>query len=48
LRNIELYAGKHSEDPDVPELLKRIRAWRDTYVRWGRDTLGFGLYLFQK
>lgn len=48
LRNIELYARKHSEDPDVPELLKRIRAWRDTYVRWGRDTLGFGLYLFQK
>lgn len=48
LRNVELYARKHPEDPDTPELLKRVRAWRDTYIHWGRDTLGFGLYLFQK
>ena len=25
---------------------ERIARWRKTYRRWGRDTLGFGLYLF--
>ena len=48
LRNIERYALQHPDDPDVPALLARIRPWRDLYLRWGRDTLGFGLYLFQK
>lgn len=48
LRNIELYAREMPDDPDVPALLERIRSWRDIYLRWGRDTLGFALYLFQK
>ena len=48
LHNIERYAREMPDDPDVPALLERIRAWRDSYLRWGRDTLGFGLYLFQK
>jgi SAM-dependent methyltransferase len=48
LRNIERYARERPDDPDVPALLERIRFWRDSYLRWGRDTLGFGLYLFQK
>jgi hypothetical protein len=29
-------------------MLERIRGWRETYRRWGRDTLGFGLYLFRQ
>jgi len=29
-------------------MLERIRRWRDGYLRWGRDTLGFGLYLFYR
>lgn len=45
---VERYAQQHSDDADVPELLERIRSWRELYLRWGRDTLGFGLYLFQK
>ncbi|HEX4205805.1 MAG TPA: hypothetical protein VHZ51_16720 [Ktedonobacteraceae bacterium] len=48
MRNIEHYAREMPEDPAVPGLLERIRSWRDLYLRWGRDTLGFGLYLFQK
>lgn len=24
------------------------RAWRENYFRWGRDTLGFGIYLLRK
>jgi ubiquinone/menaquinone biosynthesis C-methylase UbiE len=47
LRGIERHAVAHPEDPEVPQMLLRIRAWRDTYLRWGRDTLGFGWYLFR-
>jgi len=47
-RSIERYAGEHPDDPDVPEMLKRIRRWRDGYLRWGRDTLGFAVYLFHR
>ena len=45
-RAIERYAGEQPDDPDVPAMLERIRRWRDAYLRWGRDTLGFGVYLF--
>jgi hypothetical protein len=48
LHNIERYARRMPDDPDVPALLERIRSWRNVYLRWGRETLGFGLYLFQK
>lgn len=41
-------ARRSPDDPELPAVIARIRAWRDIYLRWGRDTLGFGLYLFQK
>ena len=47
-RSVERYALEHPGDPDVPAMLERIRRWRDGYLRWGRDTLGFGVYLFQR
>jgi SAM-dependent methyltransferase len=47
-RSIERYAGERPDDPDVPEMLKRGRRWRDAYLQWGRDTLGFGVYLFYR
>lgn len=46
-RSVELYTLEHPEDPDTPALLERIRAWRDLYLRWGRETLGFAIYLFK-
>jgi SAM-dependent methyltransferase len=46
--SIERYAIEQPDDPDVPAMLSRIRRWRDGYLRWGRDTLGFGLYLFHR
>ena len=46
--SVERYATRHPDDPDVSAMLGRIRPWRDGYLRWGRDTLGFALYLFQK
>lgn len=27
--------------------LARVRRWRDGYLRWGRATMGFGVYVFQ-
>ena len=47
-RSIERYAGEQPDDPEVPAMLERIRRWRDGYLRWGRDTLGFALYLFHR
>ena len=47
-RSIERYALEQPGGPDVPAMLERIRRWRDGYLRWGRDMLGFGVYLFQR
>ncbi|HYE77895.1 MAG TPA: class I SAM-dependent methyltransferase [bacterium] len=48
LFGIESYAAAHPEDPDVPAMLERVRNWHDGYLRWGRDTLGYGVYLLQR
>lgn len=45
-KSVEDYCYLHPSDPDVPMMLERIRSWRKVYLEWGRDTLGFGLYLF--
>ncbi len=47
-RSIERYAREMPDDPDVPAMIERIRRWRDAYLRWGRDTLGFAVYLFYR
>jgi cyclopropane fatty-acyl-phospholipid synthase-like methyltransferase len=46
-RNVEEYVKANESDPDAAAMLRRIRPWREAYLRWGRDTLGFGLYLFR-
>jgi SAM-dependent methyltransferase len=46
-RAAERYALAHPGDPDLPELLERMRRGRDAYLRWGRDTLGWSVYLFR-
>ncbi|MEZ4390664.1 MAG: methyltransferase domain-containing protein [Polyangiales bacterium] len=43
---VERYVAAHPSDPDAPAMKARIDAWRGMYLRWGRDTLGFGTYLF--
>jgi ubiquinone/menaquinone biosynthesis C-methylase UbiE len=47
-RAVELHLRKNADDPDAQEISQRIRAWRQIYLEWGRDTLGFGLYLYMK
>ncbi len=44
---IERQAAQDPDDPAMVEKLRRSRAWRDGYLRWGRSTMGFGFYLFQ-
>lgn len=44
---VERFAADHPEDPDAGAMVERIRAWRDAYRCWGRETLGFGWYLFE-
>ena len=43
----ERYAAAHTDDLDVEELLRTSRKNRDAYLRWGRDCLGWALYLFR-
>jgi len=45
--SIENYCLENPDDPDFEAMLERIRTWRQTYLKWGRDTLGFGLYLYR-
>jgi SAM-dependent methyltransferase len=47
-RAAERYAHAHREDPDASELLRQMRTQRDNYLHWGRDTLGWAIYLFMK
>ena len=32
----------------VPAMIEHSRRLRDAYLRWGRDGLGFGAYLFYR
>jgi SAM-dependent methyltransferase len=46
-RASERFARQHPEQFDTNELL-RIRRKRDAYLRWGRDCVGWAIYLFVK
>lgn len=41
------YGRENPDDPRISEMLRRIHRWRQAYIRWGRQTLGFGVYAFQ-
>jgi len=42
------YARGHPDDPDLPELLERVAKAKLAYLRWGRDTLGWAIYVFRQ
>lgn len=48
MSSIEGHVLEHPDDPDAESMLLRARSWREIYLKWGRSTLGFGLYLFRK
>lgn len=41
------YARTHTDDPDLPELTARVNKEKTSYLRWGRDTLGWAIYMFR-
>ncbi len=44
----ETYALENPDDPDLDEIISGARAARDAYLNWGRDELGWAIYLFVK
>ncbi len=44
----EAWASAHPDDPDVEAVLKRVRDGKAAYLKWGRDTLGWAIYVFKK
>ncbi len=44
---IEQYVRENPDDPDAAHFGERIRKWREAYVKWFRDTVGFGVYLYK-
>jgi SAM-dependent methyltransferase len=42
------YVRTHPDDPDLAELVERVEKARATYLRWGRDTLGWAMYMFRR
>jgi SAM-dependent methyltransferase len=44
----ETWAMDHPADPDVESVLKRAREGKRAYLKWGRETLGWAIYLFRK
>jgi SAM-dependent methyltransferase len=47
-RAADRWAADHPDDPDRAGLLEQVAHDRQTYLTWGRDTLGWGLYLFRR
>ncbi len=47
-RAMEDYAASHPEDPEAETIWRQARRRTEAYEHWGRDTLGFGLYVFQR
>jgi hypothetical protein len=44
----EKYSKRNPDDPDVLELIKKLRDARDRYLQWGREEIGWAVYLFVK
>jgi SAM-dependent methyltransferase len=41
------YASTHPDDPDLAEVIERVNKEKAAYLRWGRDTLGWAIYMFR-
>ena len=44
----EKYSIRNPSDPDVPELMANMRRARNDYLKWGRNEIGWAVYLFLK
>ena len=42
------WALENPDDPDVNEVLTRVNREREIYLKWGKRTAGFSIYLYRK
>ncbi len=42
------HARSRADDPDLPAIAERVAHQRSTYLRWGRDTVGWAIYVFRQ
>ncbi len=45
---VDEHIQANPDDPDNEELANRSQQNKETYIRWGRETLGWAIYLFRK
>lgn len=45
---VDDYIRNNPNDEDILELLERKRRDKENYLRWGRETLGWAIYVFRK
>lgn len=41
------YARTNPNDPDLTEIVERVKRSKETYLRWGRDALGWAIFVFR-
>lgn len=46
--SIERYVAQYPRDSDADAMRAHALLSRDAYLRWGRDTLGFGIYVMSR
>jgi ubiquinone/menaquinone biosynthesis C-methylase UbiE len=44
---VDDYVQSHPDDPDNQDLLDRTQKSREIYLRWGRDTMNWAVYIFR-
>ena len=42
------YVDANPNDPDNSEILENAKKYREIYLKWGRDTMGWCIYLYRK
>jgi hypothetical protein len=42
------YARTHPDDPDLAAVVEQVERAKAAYLRWGRDTLGWAIYMFRR
>lgn len=42
------YVDENPDDPDNSEIIENMKKYRETYLKWGRDVMGWGLYIYRK
>ncbi len=48
LRSVERFLRANPGDTHAAAFRERVRKLRDAYLKWGRDSVGFGVYLLLK